>query len=410
MVIPASDGRVTVVARDITVRHNLEAQLRQSQKMEAIGQLTGGIAHDFNNVLTVIGSNAELLDSAPIGAEERESVGEILRATQRGAEMIQQLLRFSRRGMLDRRPHDPVIVVREFSSMLGRLLPSSVRLEFGDAVPGRLVRLDPGALEQMIANLCTNARDAMPDGGVLRIECVATDLDEGYHATHPWVRPGEYVCVTVSDTGVGMDEETRQRIFEPFFTTKPAGVGTGLGMAMVYGLMKEHGGMAHVYSERGRGTEVKLFFPVSDSEGPSGPVPVRPDPRQIPGGTEVLLLVEDDAAIRRASRRALEGRGYTILEAEDGERALEVFQQQHARIALVISDLVMPHLGGRQLAEALRAQGAQVPILFTSGYSETSVYREAALPPGVTFLHKPWTLTDLFTRVRTILDEAKASG
>lgn len=352
--VPTDGNRVTTVVRDITARHNLEDQLRQAQKMEAVGQLTGGIAHDFNNVLTIIGSNAELLAlHASPGSEAPEELEEILRATRRGADMISRLLTFSRRSTRQRHAVDPAAVVAEMAGMLERLLPAFVRLEVGTLETGSTVRLDSGALEQVLANLCTNARDAMPDGGTIRIECEATWLDAGYHATHPWVKPGPFACISLSDTGSGMDEATRARVFEPFFTTKALGVGTGLGMAMVYGMMKDHDGMVHVYSEPGRGTVIKLYFPLATNIVPDQPKGQRDDARSVAGGGETLVLAEDDVSIRLATRRALESKGYRVLEAADGEQALALFRQHRHEIRLLVSDLVMPNLGGQQLAEAL---------------------------------------------------------
>jgi len=404
VVVPMDQDRVTTVVRDITQRRTLENQLRQAQKMEAVGELTGGIAHDFNNILTIIGSNAELI-SARLSADSAvaEYLADLRSAVRRGADMIAQLLKFSRRGMLERRPMNPSAVIRDFSGMLRRLLPETVSLEI-EAATDDTVLIDPGAVQQVIVNLCTNARDAMPEGGVLRIACRTAWLDEGYHATHPWVRPGPYVCIDVEDAGAGMDQETQLRVFEPFFTTKPVGTGTGLGMAMVYGIMKEHEGMVQVYSEKGRGTTVKLYFPVV-SAAAVAEARRHTDPGRIRGGNETILVVEDDAAIRRAARRALEGKGYTVVEAGDGEEALNIFRRDGRNISLIVSDLVMPKLGGRQLADALREMGSTVPLLFTSGYSADSTYRAAELPPGVAFLHKPWTLTDLFDKVREMLDQ-----
>jgi CheY-like chemotaxis protein len=289
--------------------------------------------------------------------------------------------------------------------MLRRLLPVSIELTLHDGTdPADVVMADTGAIEQALVNLCTNARDAMPEGGRLHIECERTWLDEGYHATHPWVRPGPYVAISVSDTGTGMDEAIQARLFEPFFTTKPAGRGTGLGMAMVYGLMKQHQGMTHVYSEVGRGTTVRLYFPTTADADTAVAHPRVSGPPRSMHGTETILLAEDEPAIRRATRRALEGKGYRVLVAEDGEEALELCGRHRDEIALVISDLVMPKLGGRQLAEALRQMGSNVPILFTSGYSPESASGAAGLMRGVGFLQKPWVLTDLFSRVRSLLE------
>ncbi len=401
-----------VVTRDITDRKRVEDHLRQAQKMEAVGQLTGGIAHDFNNILTVVIANAELMASAlPANTEVQEELTELLVAAKRGTIMIARLLQFSRRGMLSLRPVSPGTVVDGLRAMLRRVLPETIGLDVVDATaPSDTVLADTGALEQILVNLCTNARDAMPEGGTLRIVCERTWLDEGYHAAHPWVEPGPYVSVAVSDTGTGMDEETKRRLFEPFFTTKPSSKGTGLGMAMVYGLMKDHGGMVHVYSELGQGTTIRLYFALATQVAPGAVAPgaVAPggvsDPQQVRGGTETLLLAEDDAAIRRTTKRALEGSGYTVLIAEDGEEALEIYRTNRDRVALVISDLVMPKLGGRQLAQALHQEGANVRILFTSGYSPESAFRASKFPAGVAFLQKPWTLTDLLVQVRSLLD------
>ncbi len=397
-----------VITSDFTTRKRAEDQLRQAQKMEAVGQLTGGIAHDFNNVLTVIIGNAEVMAGAlPADAKLQEDLSELLAAAQRGATMIQRLLQFSRRGLLSMQPVLPGDVVSSLSDLLRRLLPETIQIKLADITgPADTILADTGAVEQMLMNLCTNARDAMPEGGALRIECERTWLDEGYHATHPWVKPGDYVSIAVTDTGTGMDEHTKRKVFEPFFSTKPASKGTGLGMAMVYGLMKEHNGMVHVYSELGQGTTVKLYFPVA-ARDPTPFVATRAviDPKQVRGGTETILLAEDEAAIRRTTVRALGRKGYSVLVAEDGEEALELYRQNRDRIALVISDLVMPKLGGRQLAEALRQDGSEVPILFTSGYSPESASRGVEFPTGVAFLPKPWTLTDLFVQVRTLRDE-----
>jgi two-component system, cell cycle sensor histidine kinase and response regulator CckA len=402
-----SGNRFCVVARNITTRRSLEAQLRQAQKMEAVGQLTGGIAHDFNNILTVIGATAELLTARVTDDTVKEDLAQILHAKQKGAAMVAQLLGFSRRGMLARESLAPAAIVQQFSGMLRRLLPVAIRLELDVPDASGVTRLDVGALEQMLANLVTNARDAMPDGGVIRIECRREYLDSGYHATHPWVKPGAYVCISVSDSGQGMPDAVRQRVFEPFFTTKPVGKGSGLGLAMVYGMMKEHEGMVHIYSEPGKGTIVRLYFPVVEGTESTQAVRHNSDPAVVAGGSETILFVEDEPFIRMAARRALESKGYVVREAVDGEQALQLLATDGDGIDLVVTDLVMPNLGGRQLLEAMRASGRQLPILFTSGYSAEAFYREAQLPTGTRFLHKPWSLADLFRAVRDCLD---ASG
>jgi PAS domain S-box-containing protein len=397
-----------MIAEDVTERRVLEAQLRQAQKMEAIGQLTGGIAHDFNNVLTVILANADLVASSVPRelAQVRADLEDIQGAARRGTTLIRKLLGFSRRERLELQPTDLTHLVQELSGMLRRVVPESIDIQLLAAEPDAVANADPGAIEQVVLNLATNARDAMPDGGILRIETSRTWLDEGYRATHPWVDAGEYICLTCTDTGTGMDEETRERVFEPFFTTKPPGEGTGLGMAMIYGLMKQHGGYVHVYSEAGEGTTVNAYFPAAAAKPDAGatPGPAAEEMR----GRETILLVEDEGGIRRATKRALEEQGYAVLLAADGEEALEVFRRHEPEIDLIVSDLVMPRLGGRQFYEALKEQGKDPRILFTSGYSAQDVRAGSGFLRDVPFLHKPWTLTDLFLRVREVLDEKPA--
>lgn len=402
--MPSPEGTLVIAAiRDVTRRELLENSLRQAQKMEAVGQLTGGIAHDLNNVLTVVITNAELaLAQLPPGADEvRRDLTEMLGVAQRGAGMIRRLLNFSRRELLTIRPVAPGPLLADIARMLRRVIPETVVIETQMEPDLPAIRADASAVEQILVNLATNARDAMPEGGTLRIEAHLHHLDAGYHATHPWVEPGDYVCVTVSDTGIGMTQETLSHVFEPFFTTKPAGIGTGLGLSMVYGVVKQHGGMVHVYSEPGQGTAVKVCFPVvSDAPEATGAAVDREEPA--PGGSEVILLAEDDAAIRRASRRVLEGQGYQVLIAQDGEEALEVLHAHADQVRLIITDLVMPKLGGRQLYDALQAEGNRIPILFTSGYSPTTA--ATARPPEVPLLRKPWTVRELLTTVRRLLD------
>jgi len=400
-----------VVMQDLTAQRLLEDQLRQAQKMEAVGQLTGGIAHDFNNILTVIIGNAELtLAALPVGSPLKEDIAELLDASKRGAKMVAQLMQFARRGILQPRPLDLMVVIRDLRDMLSRLMPDSIAVELPE-VTHRLprIRADRSALDQIIVNLCTNARDAMPSGGRVRIECHQTELDEGYTATHPWVEPGDYLMVSVTDTGVGMLPEVSDKAFEPFYTTKPAGVGTGLGLAMVYGLMKQHAGMVHIYSECGGGTTVRLYFPVA--AGQQIEHEERPETASTSDGNgELVLVAEDDAAIRRATDRALTAAGYSVVLAEDGEEALAIYRQRGHEIALVISDLVMPKLGGRQLAAALLALDPAVLILFTSGYSPNATHAESTFPPGTRFLHKPWTLAELTSAVGEMVRVRSSRG
>jgi PAS domain S-box-containing protein len=394
-----------MIAEDITEKRVLEAQLRQSQKMEAVGQLTGGIAHDFNNILTIILANADLLqaDIAPERADLHAVLGETKTAAQRGADLVKKLLGFSRRGQLEMQSVDLARLVRDLSGLLRRVLPENVEVVLDSEPPVECALADPGAIEQILLNLATNARDAMPDGGSLKIAVKSDWLDEGYHAAHPWVEPGRYVSISVTDTGIGMDEQTKERVFEPFFTTKPEGRGTGLGMAMIYGTVKQHKGHIHVYSEVDKGTTVRIYIPVA-GETSGDPQPVASGSDSV-GGCETVLVVEDDVSIRRATRRALENHGYSVLLAGDGEEALEVVSRHGAsRIDLVLTDLVMPRLGGRQLYQALRDNGSNMRVMFASGYSRLDVEECAALDDQVPFLHKPWTLAELLSRVREALD------
>ena len=402
-----ADGvkRYELIAEDVTTERTLAAQLRQAQKMEAVGQLTGGIAHDFNNILTVIIANAALVADrlGRADATVLADLAELRSAAERGAAMVKKLLGFSRRDRLALKPQDPAHVVADAATMLARLLPERIAVRTTVEAPVAAVLMDTGAVEQMIMNLATNARDAMPDGGALTLEVRQSYLDEGYHASHPWVSPGDYVCVSVRDTGVGMDDDTKAHVFEPFFTTKEHDKGTGLGMAMVYGLMKQHSGFVHVYSEPGEGTDVKLYFPVSGSEK-TAPKQGAGVQTSLPMGTETILLVEDEPSIRRASERILEAHGYKLLVAGDGEEAIEMFEAHEGEIGLVITDLVMPKLGGRQLYDALRGRGKKVRFLFTSGYSGDDVRRHIGPEPGTAFLQKPWILGDLLGQVRELLD------
>jgi PAS domain S-box-containing protein len=392
-----------MVAEDVTERRALENQLRHAQKMEAIGQLTAGIAHDFNNILTAILANTELLHEAlpPQPTELRQDVDEIGKAARRATDMIKQLMTFGRREQLDRSPLDLNQFVRQVSSMLRRLLPENIeiRLETGNA---GFAHANPSAMEQILLNLATNARDAMPAGGVLRIETRHAVLDEQYRTTHGWGVPGQYECLSVSDTGAGMDARTRERIFEPFFTTKPQGQGTGLGLAMVYGLVKQHAGYINVYSEPGLGTTFRIYVPRSTEEQVLPQASISED---LPTGTETILVVEDEAAIRRSVRRILERQGYRVLAAENGQQAMDFLRDHGPSLDLVITDLIMPKLSGMQLFEAAQTQGFGVKFLFTSGYSDADLSKVGPEGRDVPFLRKPWTVVELLSKVRHAIDQ-----
>ncbi|MFQ6047508.1 MAG: PAS domain S-box protein, partial [Gemmatimonadales bacterium] len=403
-----SDGRLinyVSVQRDVTHEVALEEQLRQAQKLEAVGQLTSGIAHDLNNVLSVILGNAELAMGAldPRQRQLREDLADIEAAAHRGAAMVSKLLGFARRAELFMLPTDLGQLVANLSGMMRQLLPEDIEVIVHTYEPVDTVRADGGAVEQILLNLATNARDAMPEGGTLRIEVRQTAVDEAYRATHPWAEPGQYVSVAVSDTGLGMDKETKAKLFDPFFTTKPPGVGTGLGMAMVYGLVMQHQGLVHVYSEVGEGTTVRVYFPVLGEEAVIRAA-AEEAPVEIRGGNETILLIEDDPALRRTGNRLLAKLGYRVLTAADGEEGLVIYHAHQSEIDLIISDLVMPKLGGRGVFDAIRRKGGTVKFLFSTGYSSRNAEERGALEPAVPILRKPWTVEQMARVVRDTLD------
>jgi len=400
------DGRVEcheVFAEDVSERRGLEEQLRQAQKMEAIGQLTGGIAHDFNNLLTIILANAELLSRGP----DEASLRDIISAAVSGRLMVNQLLGFARRSTLTLEPVHLGHLLNDLAAVLRRVLPADIELlVFADEdLPE--VSADGHAVEQILLNLVNNARDAMPDGGVLRLETSCTWISDAQRNVLGPGSASEYVCLAVDDTGQGMDEATRQRAFEPFFTTKPVGKGTGLGLATVYGLIKQHGGFVQIDSAPGAGTRLRIYFPVADettrrrASGSHEQMALAAE-----GGKETVLVVEDQAQLRRATVYTLEHAGYTVLSAGDGIEALHLLRQHPAPIHLVFTDVVMSRLGGRGLYEIDRREGRTTPYLFTSGYTG----RDEPLDPSLPFLPKPWTSADLLARVRQTLDSAKASS
>ncbi|HLZ45863.1 MAG TPA: PAS domain S-box protein [Gemmatimonadales bacterium] len=404
------DGRVEcheIFAEDVSERRGLEEQLRQAQKMEAIGQLTGGIAHDFNNLLTIILANAELLSRGP----DEASLRDIISAAVSGRLMVNQLLGFARRSTLTLEPLHLGQLLTDLASVLRRVLPADIELlVFADEdLPEVLA--DGHAVEQILLNLVNNARDAMANGGVLRLETSCTWISE---AQREVLGPGvasEYVCLAVDDTGMGMDEATRQRAFEPFFTTKPVGKGTGLGLATVYGLMKQHGGFVQIDSAPGAGTRLRIYFPVAEETSrrrASGSHEQLTLPTS--SGQETVLVVEDQAQLRRATVYTLEHAGYNVLSAGDGMEALQLLRHHPSPIHLVFTDLVMSRLGGRGLYHIDRREGRETPFLFTSGYAG-ALRGEAPAPvdPAVPFLPKPWTSADLLARVRQALDSAKLS-
>jgi two-component system, cell cycle sensor histidine kinase and response regulator CckA len=399
---------VLSLVNDVTESRRLEGQLRQAQKMEAVGRLAGGVAHDFNNLLTVITSYSDLL-LEDLGSDDpkRDDIDQIRKAAQGAAALTRQLLAFSRQQVLEPKVLDLKASVAGTEKLLQRLIGEDIQLTSSLAPDLGVVKADPGQLEQVIMNLAVNARDAMPTGGRLTIEAANVDMDEAYARGHVPARPGRYVMLALSDTGIGMDDQTKARIFEPFFTTKESGKGTGLGLATVYGIVKQAGGFIWVYSEPGQGTSFKVYLPRLDE--PAEPEAVRTPPARAPGrGTETVLIAEDAASLRLVTRQLLERHGYTVLEAPDGDTALRLATKHHGPIHLLLTDVVMPGLSGRALAEQLARLRPEMKVLYTSGYADNAVVQHGILEPGIAYLQKPFTPETLARRVREVLDSARS--
>ncbi len=394
-----------VMVLDTTERKLLELQLQQAQKMEAIGRLAGGVAHDFNNLLTVIKSYSTILLGSLEGRRAKADVEEIDKAASRAASLTAQLLAFSRKQVLRPRVLDLALVVQNVEAMLRRLIGADVQLIIANAPDLGLVRADPGQLEQVLMNLVINARDAMPEGGAITIETANAELSDDRTDRHIGVAPGDYVMLAVSDDGIGMSNDTMARIFEPFFTTKEKG--TGLGLSTVYGIVKQSGGDIWVYSERGRGTTFKIYLPRivdGDSEAASAAASMRGAVR----GAESVLLVDDDAALRALARRVLASAGYDVHDARDGAEALAILDAREGHIQLLLTDLVMPGIGGRELAERAAARAPALRVLFVSGYTDDDVLRRGMVDARTAFLQKPFSPELLLRRVREVLDAVPA--
>jgi PAS domain S-box-containing protein len=385
---------------DISQRKRLEEQLLHAQKMEAVGRLAGGVAHDFNNMLTVIsGYNQMILDQLSALDPLRGYAEEILKAADRAAALTNQLLAFSRRQIAQPRVFDVNMVLLHTEKMLRRLIGEDVELALRLSPGAGNIKADPGHLEQAIFNLCTNARDAMPKGGRILIETSATTLDDTYAKTHMGVNPGEYVMIAVSDDGHGMDVETRRHIFEPFFTTKERGKGTGLGLATVYGIVKQAGGDIWVYSEIDHGTTFKLYFPRVHEPATD----LRDEGIAAPQGAETILVVEDEQGVRELTTRMLERLGYRVLAAAGGAQALEIARSHAGHIALAVTDVVMPNMSGAQLAAELRQTHPDIKVVFISGYTENAISQHGVLDEGVAFLAKPFNRESLARKMRQVL-------
>src|SRR5213594_3457117 len=393
------------IGRDVTERVQLEQQLRQAQKMEAVGRLAGGIAHDFNNILTAITGYADLL-LEDLGATDprRQDADEIHKAADRAAGLTRQLLAFSRQQVLQPTVLEVNKLVSDLEKMLRRLLGEDVELSTRLAPTTGRVKADPGQLEQVIMNLAVNARDAMPNGGKLTLETANVDLDEAYAADHYPARAGPFVMLAVSDTGIGMSEETQAHMFEPFFTTKEKGKGTGLGLATVYGIIKQSGGFIWVYSEVGHGTTFKLYLPRVEELAERGAGPATP-PARLSRGSETVLVVEDEAPVRSVARQVLERHGYTVLEAPTAETALDLATRYSGIIHLLLTDVIMPGLNGRELAVRLTSMRPDARVIFMSGYTDEAVKRHGVLETGSTYLQKPFTPDAVARTVREVLDQ-----
>ena len=398
-------GRVLGVAsfvEDVTERVALEERFRQSQKMEAIGRLAGGVAHDFNNLLTVILGYAQVLTEGLPPGRLADSTGQIKSAAERAAGITRQLLAFSRKQVLSPRIIDLNDIVLNLDSLLRRLIGEDIEVFTIPARDLASVKADPGQIEQVIMNLALNARDAMPHGGKLTLETANADLDEAYARDHQPLEPGSYVMLAVSDTGVGMPPDVQARIFEPFFTTKEVGKGTGLGLSTVYGIVKQSGGYIWVYSEPGRGTTFKIYFP--RVEQPAQTLSAEKRPNSVQPGRETILLVEDDPQLRDLTSSVLVQCGYKLLIAGSPEEGLAIAKDNHGDIRLLITDVVMPRMNGRQLAEQLVGIAPGVRVLYISGYTSDAIVHYGVLDDGLWFLSKPFTLAALVNKVREVLD------
>lgn len=418
--VPLRDATGAVIGvigtvRDVTERRKaqeerlrLEGQLAQAQKMESIGRLAGGVAHDFNNVLSVILGYGELItkDLAP-DSPLRADVEEIVAAAERAKDLTGQLLAFSRKQVLDFKILDPAEVILGIEKMLRRLLGEDIAIEMSIRPGIGLVNADRSQLEQTLLNLCVNARDAMPEGGTLTIETAAVHLDEHYALSHPGVQPGPYILLSVSDTGCGMDEETRSQIFDPFFSTKEKGKGTGLGLATVFGIVKQHGGEIWVYSELGEGTTFKVYLPkvqgvVSrDEDEQTAPV--------IRGEGETILVVEDEDAVRTLACQMLSRLGYNVLESHNPEECLK-YVKREPHIDLLLTDVIMPHMNGRQICEQVAALAPDIAVLFMSGYTADVIAQHGVLDESIHFISKPFTEKALSRKIREVLDGRGEAG
>ena len=400
---PVDGGRFVVFLQDITEHRKLEEQLRQSQKMEAIGQLAGGVAHDFNNILTVIIGYCDLLKMKPVLNDAgKRAIEQISIAAAKAAQLTRGLLAFSRKQVMDTIPVNLNDIVQQVQKFLVRIIGEDITLKAIYNNPTLRVMADAGQIEQVLMNLATNSRDAMPEGGVLTIETGLQEIDDSFVHSHDWGKPGSYALITVSDTGTGMDEETLKRIFEPFFTTKEVGKGTGLGMAIVYGIVNQHNGFIYVISEQGKGTTFKIFIPlIGKEEFTDTPEAVAELPK---GGTETILVAEDDASVREVVATVLGDSGYEVIYAEDGQDAVEKFSANMSRVKLILMDMVMPKKSGLEAYKEIKQLRTDIKVLFTSGYTADFIQSRGELDAGADLIVKPVKPSELLRKIREMLD------
>jgi len=403
-----AQSRVARKAAETALRQS-EEQLRQVQKIEAVGRLAAGVAHDFNNILTAIMGHSELLlRQLDAGDPRRKNAEQIEKVAHLAAGLTRQLLIFSRKQVIEPRVLNLNAVILDIKKMLRRLIGENIEFcTLLDPAAGH-IKADPGQIEQVIMNLAVNARDAMPKGGKLTVTTANTTLDKNHLKNFPDMGAGDYVMLAIADTGTGMSEEVKAHLFEPFFTTKPPGTGTGLGLATCFGIVKQNTGHINVHSELGSGTTFKIYFPQVQSA--IEPLRVRNQPTEAAGGNETVLLVEDEPVVRELAVATLREKGYTVVEAGNGEEGLRLAQQHDGKIDLVLTDVVMPVMGGKEMADALRTSHPDTKVLFTSGYTEDALGHHGVLRPGILFLPKPYLTATLARKVREVLDEGLISS
>lgn len=396
----AYDGLI----QDITEIKRIGEQLRHAQKMESIGQLAGGIAHDFNNLLTsILGYSDLALIDLPEDHPLRETLGIIKSSAEKAAELTRQILAFSRKQVLDMKVVNLNTVVEQMGKMLQRVITENIVLDLKTS-PIMNVMADAGQVEQILMNLVINARDAMPDGGCLTIETADVRLDRNYAQRHESVQPGPYVMLAVTDTGVGMSQEVQEKIFDPFFTTKEKGRGTGLGLSMVYGIVKQHTGYIWVYSEAGKGTTFKIYLPAVQ-QAVEVKEQGRDEPGEMPRGSETIMVVDDEPSILSLILDVLQPLGYQLIGASSGEEALKAGNTFKGSVGLLLTDVILPGMHGKELADALRARRPKMKVIFMSGYADNAIVHQGILDPGIAFLQKPMTPGMLARKVRDVLDQ-----